>query len=350
MPNADYGLWFRNRMIQPYDRDQFILSDILDPETYDLIANQVNVSLGSNDYSVGAHPFQNNAVLLFMRKSIHMLAGITGVDLGGSELRELTREVGCVSRRTIVTAGDQIFWLSDNGVYSFKIGTELNLIGAGYPLSEPISDYFARVNTQAVDAACAVYHDNRYYIAAPLDNATRNNHVFVYNLLNQGWESVDVFPNGLFIDDLLVSTYGKRRRLYATNREGAIYLLEEGDVDQTGAVATPTSSAIVGKLWTRAYWLSGNGSVKRFSKGTVHMESTGTTDAVTVTAATRNPDSTGVVSTFTATAADDKTLRFRLGGKRGNSISLRIETSAGRPIIRSTAVDGIEHGHSTRNT
>ena len=350
MPNADYGLWFRNRMVQPYGRDQFILSDLLDPQRFDLLNNQVDVLLGSSDYSVGAHPFQENRVLLFMRKSIHMLSGITGIDLSGSELKEITREVGCCARRTIQTAGNQILWLSDNGVYAFTIGTELNLVGSGFPLSEPISDYFARVNTQAVNAACAIYHDNRYYIACPLDDATRNNYVFVYNLLNQGWESVDVFPAGVYIDDLLVSTYGNRRRVYATNREGAIYLLEEGNVDQAGTVATPTSNAIVGKLWTRAYWLGGSGSIKRFSKGTVHLETAGSTDALTVTASARNPDSTTTVKTFPATAADDKTLRFRLAGKRGNSLSLRIETSVGRPTIRSVAVDGTDNGYSTRST
>lgn len=350
MPNADYGLWFRNRMIQPYDRNQFILSDLLDAETFDLISNQVRVNFGSSDYSVGVHPYQENAVLLFMRKSVHKLAGITGTDLTGSELTEITREAGCCARRTIATAGSQILWLSDNGVFSTEITSELNLRGVGVPLSEPIADYFARVNTSAVNAACAVFHDNRYYIAVPLDGATRNNYVFVYNLLNQGWESVDVFPSGLYIDDLLVSTYGNLRRVFATNREGAIYLYEDGSVDETGTVASPTSNQIVGKLWTRAYWLNGTNSVKRFSKGTVHLETAGSTDALTVMASARNPDSTTTVKTFTATAADDKTLRFRLAGKRGNSLSLRIETSVGRPIIRSTSIDGIEHGNSTRST
>jgi hypothetical protein len=350
MPNADYGLWFRNRMIQPYGRNEFILSDLLDAETFDLISNQVRVNFGSSDYSVGVHPYQENAVLLFMRKSVHKLAGITATDLTGSELTEITREAGCCARRTIATAGSQILWLSDNGVFSTEITSELNLRGVGVPLSEPIADYFGRVNTSAVNAACAVFHDNRYYIAVPLDGATRNNYVFVYNLLNQGWESVDVFPSGVYIDDLLVSTYGNLRRVFATNREGAIYLYEDGSVDETGTVASPTSNQIVGKLWTRAYWLNGTNSVKRFSKGTVHLETASSSDALTVTASARNPDSTTTVKTFTATAADDKTLRFRLAGKRGNSLSLRIETSVGRPTIRSVAVDGTDNGYSTRST
>lgn len=349
MPNADYGLWFRNRMVQPYGRDQFILSDLLDPQRFDLLNNQVDVLLGSSDYSVGAHPFQENRVLLFMRKSIHMLSGITGIDLSGSELKEITREVGCCARRTIQTAGNQILWLSDNGVYAFTIGTELNLVGSGFPLSEPISDYFARVNTQAVNAACAIYHDNRYYIACPLDDATRNNYVFVYNLLNQGWESVDVFPAGVYIDDLLVSTYGNRRRVYATNREGAIYLLEEGNVDQTGTVASPTSNAIVGKLWTRAYWLNGANSVKRFNRFVANIETQASGDVIAFKTSTRNPDSVATITTYTSTAADDATIR-RMVGKRGNSLSLRIETSNGRPIIRSVSVEGIDYGNATRNT
>lgn len=348
MPNADYGLWFRNRMIQPYDRDQFILSDLLDPQTFDLVNNQIDVSLGSSDYSVGVHPYQQNTVLLFMRKSIHMLAGITGVDLSGSELREVTREVGCCARRTIQTAGDRIFWLSDNGVYGLQITPELNLTGTS-PLSEPIADYFERVNTLALNAACAVYHNNRYYIACPLDASTRNNYVFVYNLLNQQWESVDTFPAGVYIDDLLVSTYGRQRRVFATTREGGIYLYEDGNVDETGTVATPTNNQIQGKLWTRAYWLSGSNSVKRFNRFVANIETQASGDVIAFKASTRNPDSVSTITTVTSTAADDATIR-RMVGKRGNSLSLRIETTNGRPIIRSVSVEGIDYGNATRNT
>lgn len=348
MPNADYGLWFRNRMIQPYDRDQFILSDLLDPETFDLLNNQVDVSLGSSDYSVGVHPYQQNTVLLFMRKSIHMLAGITGVDLSGSELREVTREVGCCARRTIQTAGDRIFWLSDNGVYGLQITPELNLTGTA-PLSEPIADYFERVNTLALNAACAIYHNNRYYIACPLDASTRNNYVFVYNLLNQQWESVDTFPTGVYIDDFLVSTFGRQRRVFATTREGGVYLYEEGSVDETGAIATPTNNQILGKLWTRAYWLSGSNSVKRFNRFVANIETQAAGDVIAFKASTRNPDSVSTITTVTSTAADDATIR-RMVGKRGNSLSLRMETSNGRPIIRSVSVEGIDYGNATRNT
>jgi hypothetical protein len=349
-PNADYGLYFADRMIQPYSRNQVILSDILDIQTWDLVNNQASFLQGSADYTVGLHPYQENQILVYMRKSIHLLLGVNAIDLTGSKQVEVTREVGCCARRSIQTAGDQIFWLSDNGVYSLTIGQELNLVGKGFPLSEPVSDYFARVNTLQVDSAVGIYHDNRYYIAVPLDGAERNNYVFVYNTLNQGWESVDTFPAGLFIDDLLVSTYGNRRRVFATNREGAIYLFEEAESDETGTVASPTENQIDGQLWTRPYWLNGNNSTKRFEKFTVHGESTAAGDTVTVTAAARNPDSQTTVKTYVSSADDDFSLRGRVGGKRGNSCSLRIVATAGRPVIRSTAIDGIDYDFSTRNT
>lgn len=351
MPNADYGLYFSDRMIQPYDRNQVVLSDILDCEVFDLINNQASFLQGSNDYTIGIHPYQQNQVLVFMRKSIHLLVGTEAIDLTGRKQIEVTREVGCCARRTIQTAGERIFWLSDNGVYSLTIGQELNLTGASVPLSEPISDYFARVNTLQFDAACAVYHDNRYYIACPLDGAERNNYVFVYNTLNQGWESVDTFPAGVYIDDLLVSTYGNRRRVFATNREGAIYLLEESESDETGLIADPTENQIDGQLWTRGYRLgSGSDSLKRFGKCVVQMEATADGDTVQVQASARNPDSVSTLVTHTEPTANDKTLRFRTGGKRGISLSLRIIATQGRPIVRETSVGGIDYGYSTRNS
>ncbi len=349
MPNADYGLYISNRMIQPYSRDQFIASDILDVQRFDLINNQVDVNIGSADYSVGAHPYQKGSALLFMRKSIHILAGLDAVAFSSGALVEVTREVGCCARRTIQTAGDQIFWLSDNGVYSLRIGQELNLVGRGFPLSEPISDYFDRVNTMVVDASCAVYHNNRYYIAVPLDGSTRNNHVFIYNTLNQGWESVDTFPAAMFVDDLVVSSYGNHRRVFATNREGAIYLFEDTAADQSGTVASPTNNQIDGQVWTRGYRLDDGGGMKRFSKFVVNGEAQYAADAITISAAARNPDSVTQVRTYTAAAADDFTQRGRVGGKRGVSLSLRIVATAGRPVIRSTSVTGVMHDLSARS-
>lgn len=348
MPNADYGLYQANRMIQPYGRNEVVLSDILDVETVNVITMQVKAAFGSNDYTIGLHPYQENNTLVFMRKSIHLLTNVHLDSMENSTLDEVTREVGCCARRTIQTAGNSIFWLSDSGVYSMEIGQELNLVGKGLPLSEPVADWFERVNTLEVEAACAVYHNNRYYIACPLDGASRNTHLFVYNVLNPGWESVDVFPAGHFVDDLLISTWGNQRRLFATNREGAIYLMEEEECDETGEVASPTENPIPGKLWTRAYLLSDSNSLKRFSKGVVHLEATGIGDAVTISASTRNPDSVSLLKTFVATSADDRTELFRIK-KRGHSLSLRIESTSGRPIIRSVYVDGTDYGYSTRS-
>jgi hypothetical protein len=214
-PGAPWGVYFQRRLWVPhyYNQsgpynapvytstkitDEIAVSDILDTTTFDQIENQFRISGGTADYVVGMHGFYDDALIVLNRNSLHLISGTVG-SLLDTKVTELTSEVGCLARRTIVSRGNMVMFLSDDGVYAVEFLNDYNLRGAEEPISKNIQPYIDRINKDYADRAVGVLFDNRYYLAVPLDSvagandARGNNAILVFNFLNKGWESLDTF-------------------------------------------------------------------------------------------------------------------------------------------------------------
>jgi hypothetical protein len=184
---------------------------------------------------VGLHSFAEDTLLVFNRNSIHTI--FDTLVLANSKNRLLTNEVGCVARKSIVQVGNQVIFLSDNGVYGIQFLDEYNLRGTETPLSEPINETIKRINKDAWENSVATYFDNRYFISVPLNyfNAagelvkpTSNNAILVYNFLTKQWESVDQVNDANFHStNLIVVGNGDDRAVYAVNDIGGVHRLEK---------------------------------------------------------------------------------------------------------------------------
>ncbi len=366
-PPADFGLYFQNRIVVKRDRDQIAASDLLDFNTWDLTFNQWQINLGSNDFIVGFQPWQEDKFIIFQRNSIQYAyidpngyAAGAGPG-GGSYVKSLTSEIGCVARRSIVGAGENLFFLSDSGVHLLTPSLDLKLLGNQRPLSEPISDLIARINAAAVASATGVIFNNRYYLSVPLDDAVRNNAVLVYSLLNKAWESLDTYPAGMFLDQFHVVRRGQSRRLFAVNAEGGIYLLEELTQDEFGiVVGNPilpfTLPAILdvefvrhniaGQLLTRRYTF-GTFQEKRFCSAQADFLMRAG-DAATVTAELVNPDASLEVIAFGSSTEEDYTRRARLG-RSAYGLDLRFASVTGQPTLRGLMVEATVPGATLRD-
>ena len=206
-PGAEFGVVAGGRLWLPYfytsdntptdreTRTEIVASDVLDFDTYDVIGNQFNITAGQSDYIVALEPFQDQ-LIVFMRKSIHVINGITG-SLTDCTTTLLTTEVGCSARKTIVQVANKIYFLSDKGLYAIEYFDEVNLRGVGVPITETIQPIMDRINQNYSFLSAAVYHNNRIFLATVLDsvpganNAYKVNTVIVWNLLNGGVESID---------------------------------------------------------------------------------------------------------------------------------------------------------------
>ena len=81
-------------------------------------------------------------------------------------------------------------FLSNDGLRTVQRSLADDFYTVGVPLSEPVKDIIARINKSYISQANAAFHNNRYYLALPLDNSTTCNYVLVYNSLFNSFEGL----------------------------------------------------------------------------------------------------------------------------------------------------------------
>ena len=364
-PRTDFGVFFANRLIVPQPSDSaytIIMSDILSTDNFYAAESQFRINRGTADFLVGFTPYLENQLLVFFRNSIHLINNVAITSAAG--VFEITRQRGCVARKSVAASGPQIYFLSDDGVFTLQQGLDpakglgvaiSKVSGEAVPLSRPIQDQFKEVNYAAADKACGIVFDNKYFLACPTGSSTDNNKVFVYDILNTAWTSVDSFPAGFVIDDFVTVLHGsnpKKRRLFAVNDKGW-HLVDEAATDVTGTIgsASTTSTAISAKLKTRSFTL-GNIDVKSWKRGQLGCN-VNNGDQFTIKVNTIDPDRSNTVHTENYSgSAEEKLIRFGSGRARGYAASVEIDVqasgSAGSPSFRHVALEAIAGGANAR--
>ena len=371
MPAPPFAVYHQRRLVMPFNftvdsaadsftsrgiLDEVIASDILDTDTYDQIYAQYRFNAGTADFIVGLHSFAEDRLLVFNRNSIHIVENTT--NLQAATTRVLTNEVGCVARKSIVQVGNQVIFLSDNGVYGTQFIDEYNLRGTETPLSESINETIKRINQEAWDKSVALYFDNRYYLAVPIDGASDNNAILIYNFLNKQWESVDTVDNANYhTTNMIVVGDGNDRGVYAVNNIGGVHRLDNrlDGVDRviTQIGGSQISPSIPASVKTRQYTF-GNIDRKQWKEFDLHVQSSeSNTSDFDIAIETENPDfegSVGSLSTFNGSAlavGEDVSIRGRIGNRRGYGIQFQINNTSGRPRIRAIEVEGSTSMRST---
>ena len=374
-PGAPWGIAFQRRLWLPflYDnggtltsptytsreiRDEIIVSDILDGNVYDQIFNQFRISSGTADFVVAMHGFYEDSLIVLMRNSLHLIVGTQG-SLVDTAVKELTGEVGCLARKSVVLQGNNLLFLSDSGIYGLTFIDQYNLRGVEQPLSKDVQPYIDRINKDLAPNAVATYFNNRYWIALPLDSvqgaddATGNNSILVYNFLNQGWESLDTYSDARFlITNLIVAKSGARDDLYCVTSTGGLHRIDdsEGTIDVVSidtTIATNSSIPINSSLTTRGYDLGDLGR-KRYTDTQIQIQALDNDPSTELSVAfsTEDPDNATSVGTTTdsigefLTAGDTANIRQRLGGVRGYTGTVVLTRTAGSPKVHSIKVAG----------
>ena len=360
-PRTDFGVFFANRLIVPQPSDSaytVIMSDVLDTDNFFAADSQFRINRGTADRLVGFTPYLENQLLVFFRNSIHLINNVAVTS--AAAVFEITRQRGCVARKSVAASGPQIYFLSDDGVFTLQQGLDpakglgvaiSKVSGEAIPLSRPIQDQFKEVNYAAADKACGIVFDNKYFLACPTGSSTDNNKIFVYDILNTAWTSIDTFPSGFVIDDFVTVLHGsdpKRRRLFAVNDKGW-HLVDEADTDITGTIgnASTTSTAITAKLKTRSFTL-GSIDVKSWKRGQLGCE-VNNGDQFTIKVNTTDPDRSNTVHTENYSGSkEEKLIRFGSGRARGYAANVEIDVTAGRPSFRHVSVEAIAGGANAR--
>ena len=365
-PAAPWGVVHERRLWLPYwytsattpadreIRDEIVASDIMDFNTFDVIGNQFRPTAGQSDFTVQLTPFTKDSLVIFNRKSIHLMTGISG-SLADVKSNVVTTEIGCSARKSVVQVANQILFLSDQGIYSVEFLDEYNLRGTGTPISETIQPYIDRINQDYAHLSCAVYFNNRYWIALPIDSsvgagdATKLNTIIVYNFINGGFESIDTVNSTKFaIRELLVGREGAQNALYLSTEEGGVHKVDarEGKdvVSLTAGQAEKEGIDVVSQITTRQYDAD-QLDRKMFSRAEFHIKSgEETITDGNISFITEDPDSTTsstLVSSLigsTLPANEDSSIRLGIR-KRGFGIQADFQPTEGRPYLRAAKID-----------
>lgn len=404
MPMPEFGVYHQRRLITPFRynqetinpglpnestlisgtglKDEIAVSDILDSDTYDRVYATFRFNAGTADFTVGLHSFSDDKLLVFNRNSIHLVA--SSGSLATAQTQLLTNEVGCVARDSIIQVGNNVLFLSDNGVYGANFQDLYNLRGNEVPLSEPINSTIKLINKDLWSKSSGVYFDNRYYLAIPLDEevvsvdaegnvsasfnrARFNNRVIVYNFLNKQWESIDNVANDDFeFKKLIVAGDGSNRGVYTISTNGGIHKLDEldqgndrvivsvasGDQDPDELIITPNTD---GSMTTRMFT---NQTIDRKKWNNFEMHVQSNIDLKSdffITGITENVDGTidlkqlsDYLNNELLAEDEDVSIRGRIGNKRAYGFQFKIDRTTGRPRVRSIKVAAAEAFRSTR--
>jgi hypothetical protein len=380
MPASEYGVFHNDRMVLPFtynDASTPVSRDILDevlfsqaeqPGVYDPVFGKSRLNQGGDDRIKGIFSFTEDKLLVFMRDSIYSFSSTTNLKNMVKTL--LTSELGLVARKSIVQVGNQIIFLSDNGVYGLSFQDLYNLRGNDTPLSEPIQNTIDNINRASYDKSIAVYFDNRYYIAVPLLNEAPGvggfypsnvNTILIFNFLNGQWESVDTVgetdTNGNFvnwnIDNLIVVGDGDARGVYVVNDLGGLHRIDANESGSDDSVVTrigggTQSVPIEAKMRTRQFNFK-DIQRKKWNTFELQLESSeNSTSDANITFTTENADDVmdlGPISGSRFLGAEldrneDVSIRGRIGNRRAYGCDCTVEVTSGKPKIKVIKVTG----------
>jgi hypothetical protein len=95
-----------------------------------------------------------------------------------------------VGRDAVAEGGTDLYFLGDGGIYEIGQTTESKLQSNPAPITAGIEGTMKRVHWMYAGNAQMVCHEDRLMCAVPLDGATYNNAILVYNLTTKQWEGI----------------------------------------------------------------------------------------------------------------------------------------------------------------
>lgn len=384
-PNCTGLMFYQNRLVATGHhktmadiraRDTVCVSHYLEWDKWPSL-DAFTINQGGNDEIVSVVPWTMNEFLILCRNSTFYLNVGTSKYASGealaqdARLESLSVDIGCMAKRSSVQVGNGVMFLSDNGVYMLtpvQSGAPdgVKLLTLSEPISAPIDDVVRRINRTHAKDAVAAYWNNRYYLAVPLDNSTKNNAVLVYNFILKNWESIDTYPEDIDILAYSVAKRDKQRRLFIIDSNEGILLTEEGSSDELGTASgspylnqlgNPSIPYEVGKIGARLNWLlsetaytgtpiyaelitrrfiGSTSTDKRFSSVDVDIYSPNG-GLMTVSAITNNPDTDTLVDIFSLNQDEDVTRRNPIR-KIAYGLQVKYNTYHLQPSIRSTFI------------
>jgi hypothetical protein len=380
MPASEYGIFHQDRLVVPFTHndastpvsrgiiDEIAFSQLEGPDIFDPVFGSSRMYQGGDDKVMGLFSFTGDRLLCFMRDSIYLFENTASLEAAGMTKQLLTKDIGLVARRSVIQVGNQVLFLSDNGVYGLSFQDLYNLRGNDTPLSESIQSIIDDINKEYWQNSVGIYYDNRYYLAVPTGDSQVNNTILIFNFLNQQWESKDTVGktdrNGANvnwdIENLIVAGSGNDRGVYAVNTLGGIHKIDSSDTSSFDEVITQIGGTtkevpIAATMRTRQYNFK---SIDRKKWNTFELQTQSSDSLVSdmdIKFITENIDDTieiGSLSDFNGrnlNIGEDVSIRGRIGNRRAYGCDVTLTPTTGKPKIKVIKVMGALTFNSTQN-
>lgn len=276
MPNAHYGLAWRERLVLLADRDDVAFGRIAFNTLYGT-DDLIYVNRGRGDRLRSAAPLGGASLLILKSQSAHVFtAGLA--DLSDARLDEVPVAMQFDSPHTTVTADGRVWWLDRRGIRTARIAAinaDNKVIVEVQVMSDLIAPLIRRINWAVASLFAAAVTEERIYFAVALDTETTPKTLLVWNRQNGGaWESYDQSATAFSVLAFATAIpWLNSPRLFAIDAAGRQvcldYMLGEDSIAWSGTLAT--RSAIEAELITRGY-TAGTNDPKRFLRAQVQLD------------------------------------------------------------------------------
>ena len=236
MPNSTHGVHIANRIVTPtkYDSsttaygnktDFIACSDSLD-HAHTFFDQLFRINFGSNSEIKDLVPYDENRLLVFKDRDVHMVTGFIFTDSNSTlstsaSVQQIIQNYGVVNRGAAIAVGSDVyFYASRRGIVSLSQTEQSKVRGVDLPISEPIQKLIDRIDAVNESKIRLAYWDNKLWIACPIEGGNNgdNNCLIIYDFLNQQWVGHD---DGTAINpkEFFIAEYNGSQRLYYIGTE-----------------------------------------------------------------------------------------------------------------------------------
>lgn len=233
-------------------------SEAGEPEAYQL-ENNFEVRTNDADFVTCVKAYSTK-LYIFKQNSFHVLLGDNPLNFF---LQEISLIYGCLNNYCAVTYNDSLLFLDRKGIMGFN-GS------APQCISDPVQPYFDRMNYNVAIQTARMVHDklrNQILIAIPIDGATQNNIVIVFDYLANAWTTHQGYTPSVFA---VIKGYNNTKNVF----EGSV----SGRVNWFGpSFFADNGRGITTYLKTRFIYDLGESIQKQFRRLYINADQTGTT-------------------------------------------------------------------------
>ena len=184
-------------------------------------------------------------LIVTKKQQIHHITGCTSADF---TRRQVVRDKGSYSHRSLVNTGNTIVMLHKSGILNFN-GTSIQ------DMSVNFKSKIDGIDEDYIQNACAVFYNKRYWLSYTSSGQTSNDKILVVDSITGACTEYDYGVNAFYLD--------LENNLYGAGNSGFVYQLDTTNQD----VTTDISS-----YWQSKYLDFGlPGVTKKLKEFTVYM-------------------------------------------------------------------------------